>query len=170
VVAEAQIESQQAAPCCFMFTFSAQASKEQLNLPFLLREFEHVPHPLASTLAIVHVHLVERILILGVEGRRDPQKGGDLEHGPADERRRHRIAILGAAREQRLIRAPPALGNRNWEQLAVRYMCGTTAAPHRGPHKCFFGEAILMMELAKRHACSFSMPPLLGVTFERPEN
>ena len=36
MVVEAQIESQQAAPCCFMFTFSAQASKEQLNIAFLL--------------------------------------------------------------------------------------------------------------------------------------
>ena len=46
---------------------------------------------------IGHVHLVQRISTLGIEGRED-RWSGDSGHGTANERRRHLTAIRELAR------------------------------------------------------------------------
>ena len=53
--------------------------------------------PCAYTHPIGHVHLVQRISILGIEGR-EARWSGDSEHGTANERRRHLTAIRELAR------------------------------------------------------------------------
>jgi len=53
---------------------------------------EHVPHAVHTQHPIGHVHLVQRISTLGIEGRED-RWSGDSEHGTANERRRHLTAI-----------------------------------------------------------------------------
>ena len=58
---------------------------------------EHVPQPCAYTHPIGHVHLVQRISTLGIEGRED-RWSGDSGHGTANERRRHLTAIRELAR------------------------------------------------------------------------
>ena len=62
---------------------------------------EHVPHAACDTLyartQIGHVHLVQRISTLGIEGRED-HCSGDSGHGTANDRRRHLTAIRELAR------------------------------------------------------------------------
>jgi len=58
---------------------------------------EHVPHACAHTHPIGHVHLVQRISTLGIEGRGD-RCSGDSGHGATNERRRHLTAIRELAR------------------------------------------------------------------------
>jgi hypothetical protein len=58
---------------------------------------EHVPQPCAYTHPIGHVHLVQRISTLGIEGRED-RWSGDSGHGTANERRRNLTAIRELAR------------------------------------------------------------------------
>ena len=53
---------------------------------------EHVPHAVCTHAPDRHVHLVQRISTLGIEGRED-RWSGDSGHGTADERRRHLTAI-----------------------------------------------------------------------------
>ena len=58
---------------------------------------EHVPQPCAYTHPIGHVHLVQRISTLDIEGQGD-RWSGDLGHGTTNERRRHLTAIRELAR------------------------------------------------------------------------
>ena len=51
----------------------------------------------AYTLPIEHVHLVQRISTLGIEGRED-RWSGDSGHGTTNERNRHLTAIRELAR------------------------------------------------------------------------
>ena len=60
---------------------------------------EHVPHAVCiqAPHPIGHVHLVQRISTLGIEGRED-HCSGDSGHGTANDRRRHLTAIRELAR------------------------------------------------------------------------
>jgi hypothetical protein len=58
---------------------------------------EHVPHSGAYTHPIGHIHLVQRISTLGIEGRED-RWSGDSGHGTTNVRGRHLTAIRELAR------------------------------------------------------------------------
>ena len=47
--------------------------------------FEHVPHPAYACTPIVHVHPVQRISNLGVEGLRKPCMFGEVDRNMAGE-------------------------------------------------------------------------------------
>ncbi len=77
------------------FFFSKDCSHGQLGgLPV---NVEHVPQLCAYTHPIGHVHLVQRISTLGIEGRED-RWSGDSAPGATNERRRHLTAIREFAR------------------------------------------------------------------------
>ena len=69
---------------------------------------------------IGHIHLVQRISTLGIEGRED-RWSGDLGHGTTNERRRHLTAIRELAMCY-VIRASPTLGNPSLNQPPVWQM------------------------------------------------
>jgi hypothetical protein len=58
---------------------------------------EHVPHAVHTSTPIGHIHLVQRISTLGIEGRED-RWSGDSGHGTANVRRRSLTAIRELAR------------------------------------------------------------------------
>ena len=60
---------------------------------------EHVPHAVHTRTrsGTCHIHLVQRISTLGIEGRED-RWSGDSGHGATNVRRRHLTAIRELAR------------------------------------------------------------------------
>ena len=83
--------------CTLMTSQTVRDSSSRRTVPMgslggLPVNVEHVPQPCAYTHPIGHVHLVQRISTLDIEGRGD-RWSGDSGPGATNERRRHLTAI-----------------------------------------------------------------------------